>query len=271
MNLNLLKQTIKDYWKSALTFAISLFLYDWLVVAIMPTILKAPRGFEQLLKGYPKEILALAGGGMSGVNLLTVEGYLCIEYLSLWWIIIIAGFAIAFTTAIIAKEIDEGTIEFLLSQSISRSSIVLTRFAALAIYILFLIAVSLGSIALLARFYDVEIRSGRFLGVGLVGFVLLLAISAYTLLFSVIFKGRGKAVIWSVVVLFVAHIVNALSEFNKTVKKFRFLSLFRYYNPYKILKTGHILWRELAVFAAVFVICLALSILIFRKKDIAVT
>lgn len=265
---NLFKQAIKDHLGSVLTFAVSLFLYAWLLVAIIPTVLKA-KGFEELVKSYPKAILALAAG-TSQVNIFTVEGFLSIEFLTLWWIIILAGFAIAFTTAIIARETDEGTIEVLLAQPISRSSMVLTRFAALAFYILVLIAVSLASIVLLAAAYDVKLKSANLLPVGFLAFLFVLAISAYTLLLSLVVKGRGKAVVWSVTVLFVFHLVNALSEFNKTVKKFRFLSLFRYYDPYKILRTGHILWRDLTVFALVSVICIALSLLLFRKKDIAV-
>jgi ABC-2 type transport system permease protein len=237
---------------------------------MIPAMLKTPE-FEQLIKSYPKAMLPLISGIVSGVNIFTVEGMLSYYFLAIWWIVIIAGFAIAFATGIVSKEMDEGTIEFLLTEPISRASVILTRFAALAFYILVLIVVTLGSIALLALVYDVEIKSARLVGVGLVGFALLLTVSAYTLLFSVIFKGRGKAVAWSVVIIFVTHLINALSGLNKTVKELRFLSLFRYYNPYKILTTGDIPWRDLAVFAVVFVVCIVLSVIIFQRKDIAVT
>lgn len=272
MNLNLLKQSIRDYWKSSLIFVISLVLYVWLLVAIMPTMLKTSNsGIEQILKSYPKEVLTLLTGGTDIMSMLTPEGFLSVEFLSLWWIIIMAGFAITFATSIAAKEMDEGTIEFLLSQPISRVYVILTRFVALAFYLLVLIGVSLGSMVILTRAYDVKLKSAHLVGVGLLCFAFLLAISAYTLLFSVVFKGRGKAVVWSVAVLFISHLVNALATFNETVEKFRFLSPFRYYNPYKILKTGNILWRDLAVFAAVLLICLVLSLIVFQKKDITVT
>lgn len=236
----------------------------------MPIFLKNPE-FEQLLKQYPKEMLTLLAGETGQVNIFTVEGFLSIEYLALWWIIIIAGFAITFASGIVAKEVDEGTIEFLVTQPLGRSSIIISRLLALSIYLIALIVVSLGSIGFLAPLYDVKIKTAGLFGVGFVGLTLLLVISAYTLLFSVIFKGRGKAVIYSVTLFIVAHLLNALAGFNETIEKFRFLSFFHYYQPYEILRTGEIPWINVGIFSAIVAVCVLLSLLIFQRKDIAVT
>jgi len=271
LNLNLFSRALKERWIGSLTFAAGLFLYSFLIVWIMPTILKNPE-FAQLFEQYPKEVLALvAGGGVEVKDIFTVEGYLSMEYLALWWIIIIAGFAITFASGVVAKEVDEGTIEFLATQPLGRSSIIISRLLALSVHLIILIVVSLGSIGLLAPLYDVKIKTAGLFGVGFVGLIFLLAISAYTLFFSVIFKGRGKAVIYSVTLFIVAHLLNALAAFNETIEKFRFLSFFHYYHPYEILKTGDIPWSDVGVFSAIVAICIILSLLIFRRKDIAVS
>jgi ABC-2 type transport system permease protein len=270
MNLNLVRQDLKSRWKSALIFALGLVAYGWMIIAITPMFIDAPE-IEQLMEAYPEELLTALGGSVEAAGFFTPEGFLSIQYLALWWIIILSGFAVAFATGIVAKEVEEGTIEFLLVQPLARSTIVLSRFAALAVYISALVTVSMLSIGVAAARYDVELSAAGLAAVAIMGVMVMLAISSYTFLLSLIINGRGRAVAVSVAVLIGAHLLNALAPLNETLEEFRFLSFFYYYRPDELLLTGTINWSEPSFFAAVTAIGLVLSLVVFNKKDIAVT
>lgn len=269
MNLNLFKQALKERWVGGLIFALSLVLYGFLIISLAKDFIGNP-AFEQLLEAYPKEFLPLLAGA-GDVNFFTIEGFLTVEFLALWWIVILSGFAISFATGVVSKEIDEGTIEFLLAEPLRRSTLIITRFTALFVYLALLIAVSLGSILVLGPLYDVELKAGGLFAVGLLALAHLLTISAYALFFSVVVRGRSRAVVMSVAVLIGSHLLNALGQLNETIDDFRVLSHFHYYEPYNALRTGSIPWSDIALFAGATAVLVSASILIFRSRDITVT
>ncbi|MEW6188967.1 MAG: ABC transporter permease subunit [Actinomycetota bacterium] len=201
---------------------------------------------------------------------MTVEGYLSAYFLALWWIIIVGGYVIAFATAIVGKEIADGTIEILLAQPISRTKIILGKFLACLFYLAILTFVTIGSTGLLALFYDVEIKTEGLLAVGFLGFLFFAFIAAFSLFLSVILKERGRVVILSVAFLIASHLLNALADLSETLKDFRFLSIFKYYNSMEALKTGNIPWSDALLFLGLSLLCLIASILIFRREDIAI-
>lgn len=266
MNLNLLARALKERKVGVSIFGLSLFLYAWMLMSLIPVFLKNVQ-FRGLIAQYPKALLNLAAGA-SNVDFFTVEGFMTIEFLALWFPIIILGFAVAFATAMVAKEIDEGTIDFLMSQPIPRQNLILSRFFSLILYLIALTTIALGSLYLLAPLYDAKLKIRGILLTGLLALVFFLAISPYTLFLSLILKERGQAIVASVSIFVASHLLNALADFSDTLKKFRFLSMFKYYQPYKTLTTGDVPWRDIAIFLVITVIFLVGSLLVFRRKDI---
>lgn len=268
MNLNLISRGLKERWLSGSIFALSLVLYVWMLISFLPIISKSIQ-IQKLLAEYPKAIMNLLAGA-ADVNFFTPEGFFSLEFLALWLPIIVYGFAVTFATAIVAKEIDDGTMDLLLAQPISRTTLVLSRFLVLILYLLALTVVTLGSMRLLAPFYDATFKTSGLLVTSLLFLLFMLAISSCTLFFSVVLKERGRAIITSVSIFIASHLLNALAEFNDTLKELRFLSIFRYYNPYKALSTGEMPWRDLGIFLGITLVFLIASLLIFRRKDISV-
>lgn len=267
MNLNLIYRGLKERWLSGSIFASSLVLYVWMLISFLPIIRKSVQ-IQQLIAEYPKAIMNLLAG-TADVDFSTPEGFFSLEFLALWFPIIVYGFAVTFTTAIVAKEIDDGTMDQLLAQPISRITLVLSRFLVLILYLLALTMITLGSMRLLAPFYDATFKTSGLLVTGLLFLLFMLAISSYTLFLSVILKERGQAIIASVSIFIASHLLNALADFSDTLERLRFLSIFRYYNPYKALVTGEMPWRDLGIFLGITLVFLVASIFVFRRKDIA--
>lgn len=272
--ISLFKRALKDRGISTLIFAISLFLYSWMLMTFIPTFLSSeliPQ-FEALFKSYPKEIISIfAGGDLSISQMMMPEGFIAINFLALWWIVIVGSYAIAFGTAVVGKEIDDGTIEILLVQPISRTKIILGRFLACLFSLFLLSVITIGSIGVLGRFYDVEFKIKGLISVGFLGLLFFIFIAAFSLLLSIIFKERGRSVSLSVAFLLGSHLLNALSDLSDILKNLRFLSIFKYYNPFEALKTGNVSLGDVSVFLVLILLSLAASLIIFKRKDVSIT
>lgn len=268
MNLNLLKRALKDRWRGASIFGLSLFLYAWMMIWFMPVFLENVQ-FKELIAKYPKAIMSLFAGA-SNIDFFSPEGFMTVEFLALWFPIIVIGFAITMATAIVSKEVGDGTMDFLLAQPISRQSLILSRFAALILYLIALVVITFGSMPLLGRFYDVTFKLKGLLVTGLLALAFFMAISAYTLFLSVILRERGHAIVASISIFIGTHLLNAFADLNETVEKFRFLSMFKYYQPYKALATGEVPWRDISIFLAIMLVFFVASLAVFRRKDISV-
>jgi ABC-2 type transport system permease protein len=267
VSLNLVTRYVKDRWVSVTVFSFSLFLYCWLIVSIMPTFIGNVE-FMKLIEQYPRELLVFFAPGSDVASIFTPEGFLALEFLSLWWVFIVAGFAIPGATAIVAKEVDEGTVDFLLAQPLKRATLILNRFLALLLCLFVLAAVPILSIYFLGIAYDVELGLGGLIATGVMGFVFFVSIASYSLLLSLLLRERSEANIASVSLLLVVYLLNALSELSDSIEKFRFLSFFRYFRPDRTLANGEIPLRDLSVFLAIIAVCLVFSFMIFRRKDI---
>lgn len=272
MNLNLLKNSLKERWLSTLTFTGGLFLYCWLIIAIIPVMFTASttKEMENILSQYPKEILSLlVGGGTDISQFFTIEGFISLELYSLWWIIIVGGFAISLALGIIAKDTNEGTMELLLSYPLKRETVVITRLLASTIILAFLAFFTVFTTYLLSIFYDIPLSFTGLTIVGLFGWLFFEVILLFTLFLTMILKEGSGATLISFTFFLSSHILNALSSLNETIEKLSFLSIFKYYNPTQYLVDKKIDLTHLTMFLILIVALLILSVLIYRKRDIS--
>ena len=269
MNLNLASRFLKEHWRSGSIVALSVILYALLIGSIAPVFLEDP-SFKQLFQQYPKGLLAFLAGSTEG-DLFSTEGFWSAEFLQLWWIVIVGGLLMAYAAGLVAKDMDQGTIEVVLTQPVSRVSLVLSRFAGLAVYALALVLITVVAILVTTLIFGMELKTAGLFAVGVNALIFLLTIASITLLISVIVSGRGRAVVWGVAVVLVSHLLNALGTLNETVKEFGWLSLFNYYKPQAALARGRVDWPDVLVLLAIFSVCLVLAVIIFKRKDISVT
>jgi len=268
MNLNLIYRDIKDRRVSMFMMSMSVLLYALVIIAIYP-VFAGNAAFAQIFKQYPKALLSLLAGG-GNADFFSPAGFLSIEFLSLWWPIIVGAYVMTLATAIVAKEINDGTMDVLLSQPLERWKLMTSRLAADVTLIFALDAVTMVGIWLFARAYAVEISTKGLFATGILALSMFIFLECLSLFFGMIMD-RSKALITSITVFIGSHLLNALSDLNKTVAKFRWMSFFKYYKPAAALTTGEVPWKDVALFlglAAAFAIAAYIA---FRRKDIPAT
>ncbi len=259
----------RSLWDRKISWPIvagSVILYVLVIVGIYPSFANNP-AFTEIIKSYPKEFLSLLAGS-SGIDMMSPEGFISLEFLQLWGMIIIAGFAMATATAIVAREIDNHTMDIMLTQPLDRIEYLTAKLAGDLTMIFGLVVVTMGSIWMGTKLFDFPLSTSGILATSVLFTCLLVMIECFSLFLGT-FMERGKALSLAIAVLIVSHLWNALGDFNSTIEGMRWMSFFYYYNTSEALKTGEIPWGPVLLFIGIAVIFLVAAVVIFRERDIA--
>lgn len=255
-------------WERKVSFSLTaagLLLYVWLISAFAPVFFKDIAAWRKLISIYPKEIFSFFGG--TGINIFTIEGFLSMEFFSPWWIFIIGGYALALGSAILGKEIDRKTVDILLAQPLSRSSLLFTRLSASLLAIFLLAALTNVSLYLFSLYYDFTLKLKGLFYLTVAGFVISALLLALTLFFSLFFRERSRSLSLAVAVLLISYFLDSLGKIFERLEWVRPFTLFFYYRPYDAL-TGKLTYHNL-VLAGLFLFFALISFLIFRRQDLA--
>jgi len=266
--LTVILKTIKLRRVSIIVFALVIFGYTMLIGSFYPTIRENADQFTELLEAYPENLMAFFGGDM--MEFMTFEGFISLEYYNFIWVFIVGGLVISFATAAIAQEHERGTLELILWQPISRTKFLSAKIITLALIIIVITLITVLGTFASASSVDVVINQSAYWIWAVVGLLLMLAFGGIAFLLSVIFSERGRANLIAISFLIVSYVLNSLAEIIERIKDFEWLSLFNYYSPQEILRTGEWPWQSIIIFTTVFIFSIMLSIIIFHKKNIAV-
>lgn len=268
MNLNLLWRSIADKRVSIGIYALGVAAYGILILAIWPSLRENVALLDQLWQTYPEAIRRAFGG--ESLQFATFDGFISVEYFNQMWVIIMIAFCISTATGAIAAEIEKGTMGLLISQPISRRSILVTRHFFFALGTLSLIAATFIPIALGAPLVSGDIRYLGLLALVLPSFLFFAAVGSITFLFSAMFSSRGRAIFASLGIIIFCYALDILAKINDSVAKVHFASIFYYWDPYRYLHKLDFAWGDIAVLSGIILVSTAAAVTWFERRDIAV-
>jgi ABC-2 type transport system permease protein len=206
-------------------------------------------------------------GGQTGLSV--PEEFLNIKLFDSWLPIILAVFSILQCAAAIAGEEENGTIDLLLANPVTRRRIVLEKFAATGVAVV-AITVFIGAgivFGILVTGLDASI--GRLIWATVNMVPVALVFGAMGLVGSCVFHRRRPASGIAIVILIASYFVYALSPLTDAVRPWLTLSLFHYYR--KTNPIGHdVELISLFLFAGLLLGLLAVAVAAFRRKDLNV-
>lgn len=182
-------------------------------------------------------------------------------------------FAMILGALIISQEEDEKTIEFLLSHPLTRGEIAVSKLLAYSALVLFLnvVLVIAGLVLIAAPGPWSGHAVGAFLGVWLSYFLLTYAFGAAGVFLSMFVVKGGALVGYSIgipmILALLAFLETVGSELLRTLSR---LSPFRYLGYARILETASVDVPFVCVTAAISAALLALSMVLYRKREFAV-
>ena len=266
MSLHLFLSHLKAARWGLVAWSVLMALYALLTFYLYPVMKEA--GYEQIFKNMPDSIKALVGLQDTPAGLgLSLETFVSAELLGSW-AALVAIYAIFASGGIVAREVERGTIDFILAQPLSRTRLLLSKFAVfLAGVGVIALATFIGTLGGMALINERMSLGSTALAL-FQGSSLVVAVGSYSLLFSCLTLDPRRTLLLSGTITAAFYIVNFTAPALKSITWVGKLSLFHYFAPEPILRTGQPDWAGLAIFWGLALLCVALSLAVFRRRDI---
>jgi len=263
--IHLIARKFKEQRNSLLVYIGSLIGYTLLMMSMFPSLKNA--GMEELIKSYPEQLGKFFGeSGMSTFS--TIEGFLSMEFLSLFFVLIIAFYLGSAAGSAIAGQIEKRTMDFNLSQPISRTKMLLSEaYVALFNLLISTLAVAL-SIYLFARIFDITIKIDGLSAFSITATLFLWALYGIALTFSALMRSRIGVMLLIVGFTLGSYVFLSLTRLVDKLKDLDNLSIFTLYNPEKLLGSGEIEPTHLAILGSITIVGIITAMIIFNKKDV---
>jgi len=255
---------LRDDRLSLLGWAVGVAGMAAMVVGMFPAMGESEM-WGDLMARMPKWLQAFAGGAIS---IGTLDGWLSWEWFS-WssWLIGTAG-ALG-GAAVIARDVETKSMEFLLAQPVRRWRVVVERYLSVAALLLVLSVVGAAALELGVRWVDKPASLGAYRIVALNGFVLTLVIAAFATLVSVLAGEQRRATVVAVGGLFGSYLVDVILKAADKGDWVRAFLPFHYYDVNAIVRTGHMPWGNIGILFAATVVLVAAAALAFERRDVA--
>jgi len=254
--------------KGIMSYGVGSAFYILLILGIYPSIAGNAEDIEKMIKSMPEGFLN-AFGFENGLG--NLEDFISGEYYGLIFIVILSIFSVMLSTKLLAKRVDQGSMAYILSAPTTRGKVAFTQAAVLTTGLLIIMAVT--TAAGLAGYHlmlggDYDFNVSRFLVLNLLGFLLFFAVGGISFLFSAISNDEKRALGLSGGITFLFFSFDLLGKLSEKTEWLRSLSVFSLFRPDDIVNGSTDIAQVSLVLAAVGFAAFALSILIFKKRDL---
>ena len=213
----------------------------------------------------PEHFLAFFGAEPS---LDTLEGYLNLEFFT-YAPMVLAVFAILAGTGSIISEENQGTLDILLAQPVSRLRLVASKMAGLALGNGMVVAILIAMFWVTIPFLNLEVKAGRIMGAFALLWPFLTAIAFLSVLLSLMLSSRLFAGTVVGVLLVASYILGSLANLVSELEPLRPIYLTTYYQGSNALASEVSLAYTVGLIG-ILLAALSLSVWLFLRRDIAV-
>jgi ABC-2 type transport system permease protein len=267
MNANLFRFELRLSRVTLLSCSLGVAFFQFFLVVLYSTMRPGETlaGFFNLV---PKSLKALFGGEY--LDILSVNGFLSVLFTHPVNLLLLCTPVIAMATRTASGGAEEGRTDLILSQPVSRSAVLLSRFASGAAASLLLVLSMLAGHLAGTALIDLPETPDRlpFILAALNAYFFLLGVQGIAFLASAAVQLRSTAVgiiIAAVAFMFFLRLAAQFWDFFEIPAA---LSLFTYYIPSKVVFLRSIPWEDILSLAAFFAVGSAFALHIFNRKDI---
>ena len=198
----------------------------------------------------------------------TLEGFIGSYVFSLMWVVFIGLYVAYVAGGMIAGDIRERRMDLILSNPVSRESVVLQKFASLWVPITVLIVIQLvmlygGSIVLDETLDPVVITLLHLLSVPY-----LLVCGAIGIILSVVLGREETAQAGALAIVFLLWLLDGLSELDPDYEWIGEVAPSRHFDPAEILIHEEYAWVDAALLLVAGIALLGIALFVFVRRDI---
>lgn len=237
----------------------------WLYSAMYPSLAKSSADITAVYKTIPKSI-------MQAFNIeqldFSFNGFIASKHFDLAWPLMAILLSLSLAGNTLAGEIEQGTMNFLLAQPISRRDLYIAKYLAGGIAITIFVISSVLAIIPLAGIYNISSAVGSiWLSAG-VSWLFAMAIFSLGFLSSAFSRERSRVYFLAGGLIFLMYIARVFSAIFDQLSRLKYLSFFYYYNANQLFGNGVVNRVALVIFCATIVLGFGLGLYIFQKRDI---
>jgi ABC-2 type transport system permease protein len=263
MNLVMFRRSLKELRWPVLWYAVGVVLYGLLILSVYPAVRDNAQTMSQISQAFPKAVMDAFGAS----DMTSLAGFVGGKFLNVMWPIIAGVFVIMAGAATVAREVERGTIELLLSVPESRTRLFTAKLAALLVGIILLVAATVGSLALGASLVDETLDPGQLLALAVVLTAFAVAVGGYTVLLSSFSKERGRPAGVAAGLTLAFYLAWVISGLNEDWQWLGNVSIFTAFEPQRALADGTFDPWHVAVLSAIGLACTVAALVVFRRRD----
>jgi ABC-2 type transport system permease protein len=237
----MLRKAVWDLRGITAWFALGIALYTLALILYFPAVRNSLSEIRSMLEANKALMQAF---GVTDIG--TFSGFLGSYVLNMMWPLAAGAFGVTAGTAIVAKEIQSGTVEFWLSMPAGRFELLGAKLIALTIAALFVVGATVVAIVMVA---------------------FLLAICGVSSFLSAISNERGRAAGLAAGLLVASYLAWAIAGMNGGWSWLKNVSVFAAYDPQRALESGAPSMLPLAILFALAAVTGAAALLWFRRRD----
>lgn len=250
---------------STMWWSFGVFAFLFINLVFYPTFKNQAADLEKSFQNLPDAALQLFGGS---ADFFSPVGFLNSQVFFLMLPLLLSILAISLGSGLIGREEDDMTIEMLLARPLSRarllSSKVIAGLGVMGIVTLAAIVTVVVSVVL----FDIDVPMSRVALATLNCFLLATSTGAVAFLLSATGRARNAAIGLGALIGIGGYLVVSLSNTVDWLKGPSKIFPFNYYQSEAILR-GTYHWVNALFFIAVIAACGILSLIAFRRRDIA--
>jgi len=259
-------ETLRRHWRVMLYWALgigSMAVYIVLVIPDMPTLTK----YNDLIKGMPS-FLTSALGVSDSLAMGTPGGFLAYGFFG-WIMIMLAVYAVISGLDITANDEDRGTMDVMLSLPISRSRIVLEKFAAYAVAVVVIALTSLIALlwgirqsVALQSVTDMQMIQGT---LNFIPYTLL--VMAFTAVVATLVRRRNTAAGIAAVFVIASWFIDTVGRSAPSLDGVRTFSFFRYYDSMTVVLHGIVVGNIVLIIVVILLLLIG-TVFAFERRDV---
>lgn len=266
MQAEVLREALRAHRRAGVAWMIGLAAFLALNIATYPAV-KGEADYDKLIQDMPDALLAAFGIDPS-LSITSGPGYLVSQVFGFILPLLFVVLAVAFGARAIAGEEEQGTLDLLLAQPISRRSVVVQKLCALAVVVL---ALGLGSWVVLVAvspLFDLRAATGSLAIATLASALFGLQAGAIALAVGAASGRRGMAIAVAAAAALAALVIESLAQLTDVFARLRFLSPWYFANG-NIPMVHGLRVLDLAVLAGITLLAGLVAAVSFDRRDLS--
>lgn len=265
--MNLFIREMKRNFISFIIWLICLIAYIVFAMSLYPSIAKSGSNYAQIIKQMPASMTKAFK--IENLDFSNIFSFFNTE-IGQWISICLFIYAMVMAANMLGKELDEKTLEFLQAKPITRNYIITEKLSCYSIYIilmniLLLFVTFVSFEAVKSKDYSLNTLILVYIGFSIIE----LTFANLGLLISLFIKKRKASTNISLGLVLGLYLVYVLSGISDKLDFLKYFTPNNYANSADIIANGYLNGKYIAVLVIVNIATVALSYVIYNRKDIA--